>query len=38
MFILGGSLLGVLVLGEPMTARKVAGMLLCVVGVYLVAG
>ena len=37
MFILGGSLLGVVVLGEPMPWRRVAGLLLCVLDVYLVA-
>lgn len=38
MFILGGALLGVLFLGEPMTARKMLGLLLAIGGVYLVAG
>ena len=37
MFILGGALLGVLVLGEPLTAKRIAGLCLCVAGVYLVA-
>lgn len=37
MFILGGSLLAVVFLGEPMTARKILGLTLCVVGVYFVA-
>ena len=37
MFIVGGTLLGVLVLHEPMTLRRVAGLVMCVAGVYLVA-
>ena len=37
MFILGGALLGILVLGEPLTGKKAAGMLLAVAGIYLVA-
>lgn len=37
MFIIGGAVLGVVFLGEPMTAKKVAGLALCVAGVYLVA-
>lgn len=37
MFILGGALLGILVLGEPLTAKKTAGLLLAVAGIYLVA-
>lgn len=38
MFILGGAALGVLFLGEPVTVRKLAGLALCVAGVFLVAG
>ena len=38
MFILGGSLLGVLFLNEAMTLRKIVGLALCVGGVFLVAG
>ena len=37
MFIIGGAVLGVVFLGEPVTAKKVAGLALCVAGVYLVA-
>jgi bacterial/archaeal transporter family protein len=37
MFIVGGAMLGVLVLGEPMTAKRALGMALAVVGVVLVA-
>ncbi|MGU3540766.1 EamA family transporter [Methylobacterium sp. A54F] len=37
MFIVGGAVLGVLVLGEPMTARRALGMLLAIAGVLLVA-
>lgn len=37
MFILGGALLGVVFLGEPMTVRKALGLALAVAGVYLVA-
>lgn len=37
MFIVGGALLGVLVLGEPMTAKRALGMLLAIAGVLLVA-
>lgn len=37
MFILGGALLGILVLGEPVTVKRIAGLALCVGGVYLVA-
>lgn len=37
MFIIGGAVLGVIFLGEPVTAKKVAGLALCVAGVYLVA-
>ena len=32
LFILGGALLG-----EPLTAKRIAGLMLCVAGVYLVA-
>jgi transporter family protein len=38
MFIVGGSILCVLFLGEPVTMRKVAGLLIAVCGVYLIAG
>ena len=38
MFILGGSILAVLVLGEPITASRVVGLVLCVAGIYFVAG
>lgn len=37
MFILGGTLLGVIVLGEPMTGKRIAGLCLCIAGVVLVA-
>lgn len=37
MFIVGGAVLGVLVLGEPMTAKRALGMLLAIAGVLLVA-
>ena len=37
MFIIGGAVLGVLFLGEAVTVKKVAGLALCVLGVYLVA-
>jgi transporter family protein len=37
MFILGGTILGIVFLGEPVTTQKVAGLLLAVAGVYLVA-
>ena len=37
MFILGGSILAVVVLGEPVTARKAIGLALCVAGIYFVA-
>ena len=37
MFILGGALLGIAFLGEPLTIRKMLGLLLAVAGVYLVA-
>lgn len=37
MFIVGGAVLGVLVLGEPMTAKRALGMLLAITGVLLVA-
>ena len=38
MFILGGAILAMLVLGEPLTWRKGIGLVVAVVGVYLVAG
>ena len=38
MFIVGGAVLGMLVLGEPLTARKFVGIVLAVVSVYLIAG
>jgi transporter family protein len=37
MFIVGGAVLGVLVLHEPVTWQKVAGLVGAVVGVYLIA-
>ena len=37
MFIVGGAILGVLVLGEPMTAKRALGMLLAIAGALLVA-
>lgn len=37
MFIVGGALLGVLVLGEPMPWYRVAGLIAAVVGVVLIA-
>jgi transporter family protein len=37
MFIVGGSLLGVLFLGEPMTWNKIAGLIAAVVGVILIS-
>lgn len=37
MFIVGGALLGVVVLGEPVTLTKVAGLVLAVTGVVLIA-
>jgi bacterial/archaeal transporter family protein len=37
MFIVGGSLLGVLFLGEPMTWNKIAGLVAAVIGVILIA-
>ncbi len=37
MFIVGGSLLGVLFLGEPMSWNKVAGLIAAVIGVILIA-
>ena len=37
MFIIGGALLGVLFLHEPITARRALGLALAVAGVYLVA-
>ena len=37
MFIVGGSLLGVLFLGEPMTWNKIAGLIAAVIGVILIA-
>ena len=37
MFILGGAVLGILILGEPLTVRKSLGLLLAVAGIYLVA-
>ena len=36
MFIVGGSLLGVLFLGEPMSWNKVAGLIFAVIGVILI--
>lgn len=37
MFIVGGSLLGVLFLGEPMAWHKIAGLIAAVIGVILIA-
>jgi transporter family protein len=37
MFILGGAVLGILFLHEPLTARRALGLTLAVVGVFLVA-
>ena len=37
MFIVGGSLLGVLFLGEPMTWNKIAGLIAAVIGVIMIA-
>ena len=37
MFIVGGSLLGVAFLGEPMTWYKIAGLIAAVIGVILIA-
>jgi len=37
MFIIGGSLLGVLVLGEPMTWNKIVGLIAAVAGVVLIS-
>ena len=37
MFIVGGSLLGVLFLGEPMGWQKIAGLIAAVIGVILIA-
>lgn len=37
MFIVGGALLGVLVLGEPMSWTKVAGLVAAVIGVVLIS-
>lgn len=38
MFIVGGALLGILFLGEPLTARKLIGIGLAVVSILLLAG
>ena len=37
MFIVGGSLLGVLFLGEPMAWHKIAGLAAAVIGIVLIA-
>lgn len=37
MFIIGGSLLGVLFLGEPMTWNKIVGLAAAVIGVVLIS-
>jgi transporter family protein len=37
MFIVGGSVLGILILNEPVTAQKLAGIALAVTGVVLIA-
>jgi transporter family protein len=38
MFIVGGALLGILILGEPVTIRKLTGIGLAAVSIYLIAG
>jgi transporter family protein len=38
MFIVGGALLAVLFLGEPLSARKLLGIALAVVSIFLIAG
>lgn len=38
MFVVGGALLGVVVLGEPLTSRKVVGIALAMVAANLIAG
>lgn len=38
MFIAGGAILGVVVLGEPVTVRKLVGLLLAVLSIVLIAG
>ena len=38
MFIVGGALLGLLLLHEPLTLRKALGILLAAVSIYLIAG
>jgi multidrug transporter EmrE-like cation transporter len=37
MFIVGGSLLGVVFLGEPMAWHKIAGLAAAVIGIVLIA-
>ena len=37
MFIVGGSLLGILFLGEPMPWQKIAGLIAAVIGIILIA-
>ena len=37
MFVVGGSLLGILVLGEPMALHKIAGLVAAVIGIVLIA-
>jgi drug/metabolite transporter (DMT)-like permease len=38
MFIVGGAVLGLLFLHEPLTLRKAIGVLLAIASIYLVAG
>jgi transporter family protein len=38
LFLVGSSVVGVVALGEPVTARKAAGVVLALVAVYLVSG
>lgn len=38
MFIVGGSILGILVLGEPVTVRKILGIALAIGSIFLLAG
>ena len=38
MFILGGAVLGLIFLHEPLTLRKMLGILLALVSIYLIAG
>ena len=38
MFIVGGAILGIAFLGEPLTLRKIAGIALAAVSIFLIAG